>query len=307
LGCEGDATLTGIRSIDVVIVAYNSRPGLRRAVEPLTRSDGVRVIVVDNASPEGGLETIGDLDVTAIQLESNGGFAHGCNVGWRAGGAPDVLFLNPDAVITPEALDALAGVLRHDDAVGIVAPKIVRPGGGLEFSQRSFPRLRSTYARALFLHRIMPRSTWSDELVREPASYASVGTPDWVSGACFLIRRSLLERLAGWEERFFMYCEDIDLCARVRGQGYEIRFEPRAVVEHEGGASAPRANLIPVLAASRLLYAEMHRSRPGAFLERIGLMLEALTHAALSKRGATARAGHARALRLLAGSSGDAT
>ena len=286
--------------VDVVIVAYNSGATLRAAVEPLSANEDIRVIVVDNASPRGGLDVVADLDVTTIQLGMNGGFAHGCNVGWRAGAAPYVLFLNPDAVISAEAIHQLVSLLERDSALAIAAPRIVHEGGELEYSLRRFPRLASTYARALFLHRLVPRLRWSDEVVRDPAAYVAGSTPEWVSGACLLIRRNILEAIDGWDERFFMYCEDIDLCARVRDAGYRIGFEPEAVVLHEGGASAPRPALIPTLAESRLLYARKHRSRVGALAERVGLALEAFTHALVSSRGRDARAGHARALRALA-------
>jgi GT2 family glycosyltransferase len=112
-----------------------------------------------------------------------------------------------------------------------------------------------------------------------------------------LLRRSAVEAIGGLDDGFFMYCEDIDLCRRLRNAGYEIRFVPEAVVTHEGGASAPRASLLHVLAASRLRYARKHRSWAGAMLERLGVALGALTHAVVSRGGRAARAGHLRALR----------
>jgi GT2 family glycosyltransferase len=119
-----------------------------------------------------------------------------------------------------------------------------------------------------------------------------------VSGACILVRRSALAELSGWDEGFFMYCEDIDLCRRLRKAGYDVLFEPEAAVLHEGGASAPRTSLLPVLAASRLRYAAKHRGAAAATLERLGIALGALTHLLVSRGGREARAGHARALRL---------
>ena len=254
------------------------------------------MIVVDNASQDGSLEAVRDLDVTAIQLPDNGGFAHGVNTGWRAGSAPYVLLLNPDARIDGASLEALvtAGEEAH---VGAVAPRIVHTDGSLDYSQRRFPRLRSTYAQALFLHRIFPSASWTDELVRDEVAYGRRAGPDWVSGACVLVRRRALEELSGLDEGFFMYCEDIDLCKRLRAAGYEILFAPEAVVVHEGGASTPRAQLLPVLAASRLRYASKHRGRTYALLERTGIALGAVTHAALGRGGGPARAGHLRALR----------
>jgi N-acetylglucosaminyl-diphospho-decaprenol L-rhamnosyltransferase len=287
-------------AVDVVVVSYNSRGELRRCVEPLTALDDVHVIVVDNASSDGSLETVADLAVDGIGLDRNGGFSHGCNTGWRAGQAPYVLFLNPDARIDPGSLEALAAVLEENAAVGAVAPRIVHDDGTLDYSQRRFPRLRSTYARALFLHRVFPAASWTDELIRDAGAYAATRMPDWVSGACVLVRRSVLEELDGFDEGFFMYCEDIDLCRRLWSARHELVYEPRAVVSHEGGASAPRASLLPVLAASRIRYARKHRGAAAALLERCGVGLEALTHLLVSRGGRPVRVGHARSLLLAA-------
>jgi N-acetylglucosaminyl-diphospho-decaprenol L-rhamnosyltransferase len=284
--------------VDVVIVSYNSRDRLRACVEPLLAAPSTNVIVVDNASPDASLEAVRDLPLTAIQLPHNGGFAHGVNAGWRAGSSPYVLLLNPDARIDGSSIEALVLALEQDSGLGAAAPRIVDEDGSLDYSQRRFPRLRSTYARAFFLHRLFPSAPWTDELVRDEEAYARRGSPDWVSGACVLLRRQALEELDGLDEGFFMYGEDIDLCRRLRAAGYELLYEPAALVHHEGGASAPRAHLLPVLAASRIRYAAKHRSRAGALLERIGVALEAVTHVAVARGGIAARAGHARAFRL---------
>jgi GT2 family glycosyltransferase len=287
----------GVRSVDVVIVSYNSRDRLRGCVEPLSEASGVRTIVVDNASPEESLSVLAGLDVATIALDRNEGFAAGCNAGWRAGAGEYVLFLNPDARIDPASLERLADVLDADSRVGIAAPRILEPDGSLDFSQRRFPRLRSTYAHALFLHRIFRPAAWTSELVEDARAYERPGSPDWASGACLLVRRSLLAQLGGWDDGFFMYCEDKDLCRRARDAGYDVRFEPAAVVTHEGGASAPRAGLSSTLATSRVRYARKHERRLHAELERAGVALTALTHMVAGRGGRAARAGHARALR----------
>jgi N-acetylglucosaminyl-diphospho-decaprenol L-rhamnosyltransferase len=290
-------TNTG-ETIDVIVVSYNSREHLRACVEPLASLGNVNVVVVDNASPDGSLDAVHGLPLTAIQNERNGGFAYGCNTGWRAGRAPNVLFLNPDARVDASALDALTAPFENDDRLGAVAPRIVHEDGSLDFSQRRYPRLRSTYAQALFLHRLFPHASWTDEVVRDDEQYVRQGSPDWVSGAAVMVRRSVLEELGGFDERFFMYCEDTDLCKRVWDLGREIRYQPDATVMHVGGGSAPRASLLPVLATSRIRYARKHRSAVYAVLERVGVALGALTHMAVSRGGRAARAGHARSLRV---------
>jgi N-acetylglucosaminyl-diphospho-decaprenol L-rhamnosyltransferase len=285
-----------VQRVDVVVVSYNSEAHLRGCVEPLAGLPGVSVVVVDSASGDASLERVADLDVDTVPLAENRGFAHGCNAGWRRGSAPYVLFLNPDARIGVDALERLGAVLDENAAVGAVAPRILEADGSLDYSLRRFPRLRTTYAQALFLHRFFPRADWSDEVVRDPSAYKRRWSPDWVSGACLLVRRDALEALGGLDEGFFLYCEDIDLCRRLRNAGYDVRFEPEAEAVHEGGASTPRADLLPVLAASRIRYARKHQPSGVALVERVGVGLGALTHAFVTRGGAAARRGHLRGL-----------
>jgi GT2 family glycosyltransferase len=282
-------------AVDAVVVSYNSAQHLRACVEPLARSEGIEVVVVDSASADASLETVRDLPLRAVQLDENRGFAHACNVGWRSGSAPFVLFLNPDARLEPTALERLVAA-AGPERVGAVAPRIEDADGTLDHSLRRFPRLRSTYAQALFLHRLFPDAEWVDELVRDEDAYRRRWSPDWVSGACVLVPRTLLEQLGGLDEGFFLYCEDLDLCRRIRAAGYEIEFEPAAVAVHIGGASLPRSSLLPVLAASRVRYARKHQRPDVALLERGGIALGALTHATVTRHGRAARRGHLRAL-----------
>jgi hypothetical protein len=207
-----------------------------------------------------------------------------------------VLLLNPDARITPEAVRTLVTALERRPRAGAVAPRIVDEDGELHRSLRRFPRLRSTYAQALFVHRIFPDAVWVDELVREDEAYRRPGTAEWVSGACVLLRRAALDELEGLDEGFFLYGEDIDLCKRLWDAGHPVVFEPAAEARHVGGASAPRAALLATLARSRIRYARKHRSRAVAEAERLGIALGALTHALTARGGRAVRAGHARAL-----------
>lgn len=287
--------------VDAVVVSYNSASTLRRCVETLVRSESLTVVVVDNASSDGSVEKLAGLDVSVIPLSHNGGFGHGCNHGWRAGSAPYVLFLNPDATIEPRSLSLLLDALENHHHVGIAAPRIVDSDGQLDYSMFRFPRLRSTYAQALFLHRLFPHASWADEVLWDSAAYLRPASPEWISGACFLIRRTLLEFLDGFDEGFFMYSEDADLCRRAYRAGWRIRFVPDAVAAHVGGVSAPRARLLPMLASSRWRYARKNENVIVSTLQRGGLLLGALTHALVGQGGRSVRRGHARALRTLLG------
>ena len=283
-----------VGQVDAVVVSYNSRDGLRTCVAPLAAASGLNVIVVDNASTDGSLKTVADLPVTPIASPRNGGFAYGVNVGVRAGRAPYVLVVNPDAVIDVTSIATLRAALEADRSIALAAPRITNGDGSLQLSLRRFPRLRSTFSQALFLHRVMPRVAWTSEVVRDPLAYERRGSPEWVSGACMLLRRDVLERVGGLDEGFFLYGEDKDLCRRIRDLGMEIVYEPAAVCSHIGGASAPRSGLLPLLAASQMRYASKHYPPAASALSRVGVALGAATHAVLSS-GRPRRAGGPRA------------
>jgi GT2 family glycosyltransferase len=282
--------------VDVVIVAYNSREQLADCVWPLLGIDWIHLIVVDNASPDDSAAAVAGLPVTVVREGENRGFGAGCNAGSRAGSAPYVLFLNPDATIDAQALSRLVDTLERDPTLGAAGPRIVNDDGTLDHSIRRFPRLRSTYAQALFAHRFAPNAGWTDEVVRDASRYESPGAAEWLSGACLLVRRSVLDPIGGFDEGFFMYCEDTDLCRRIGNAGLAVWYQPTAVAGHKGGASAPRSSLLPVLAASRSRYAHKHRGRPAAAGERIGIALGSLTHLVAGRGGGDARRGHLAAV-----------
>lgn len=283
--------------VDAVIVSYNSADTLRACVQPLAGMDHVAVTVVDNDSPEESLGVVADLDVRAVQSGRNGGFSFGCNVGAAQGQAPYILLVNPDAVLAQEDLDRMVAVLDAEPGVALVGPKLIDGDGTLMPSIRRFPRVLSTWAQALFLHRLLPRARWTDEINRRFEEYDRVAYPEWVSGACMLLRRSVLAEIGGMDEGFFLYCEDTDLCARIRARGYAIRYEPTAVAHHQGGASAPRAGLFPVLAVSRARYAAKHAAPWAAGAQRLGIAAGHLTHAAINVAQPAKRRGHMAALR----------
>jgi N-acetylglucosaminyl-diphospho-decaprenol L-rhamnosyltransferase len=286
--------------VDAVIVSYNSADTLRAAVLPLAALEGVAVTVVDNRSTDGSLDTLAGLDVRAIPSGRNGGFGFGCNLGAAAGDAPYLLFINPDARIDGDDLDRLVAVLDADPRVAIAGPRLLEEDGTPIPSVRRYQRLGSTWAQALFLHRLVRRAAWANEIIKDPEVYARATDAEWLSGACLLVRRAVFEELGGFDEGFFLYCEDMDLCARVHAAGHRVRFEPSAVARHEGGHSAPRTSLFPVLAASRSRFAAKHGGRATAALTRLGLAVHAVTHLSAALTRPAHRRGNAAALRVLA-------
>ena len=293
--------------IDVVVVSYRSRATLRGCVEPLAAMPRVRVTVVDNASPDDSVATIADIEgIDIVRAPRNGGFAYGCNLGVARGRAPMLLFLNPDARIAAESLDALVTAMRSDPRAALVGPRILDDDGSLAWSVRRFPRLRSTFAKALFLHRVWPRARWTDELVRDPAVYERAATAEWLSGACMLVRRDAYEAIGGFDEGLFLYCEDTDLCLRLWQSGHTVRFEPAALVHHVGGASSGAGETQAIAARSRVYYARKHRGRVAAGIEAAGVALDEAMHAAAAVTRPATRRGHVAALRAVLAGPADA-
>jgi N-acetylglucosaminyl-diphospho-decaprenol L-rhamnosyltransferase len=282
--------------VQAVVVAYNSARTLGGCVAPLAALDWVDVTVVDNASPDDSAAVVGQLALDLIRAPDNRGFSAGCNIGIAAGCSEYVLLLNPDARLEEQDLATLVAVLDREAGVAIVAPRILEDDGTPALSLARFPRRRSTFAQALFLHRLWPNASWTDEFIRDPAVYAIAGSPEWVSGACMLVRRSALEEIGPMDEGFFLYCEDTDVCARVRAAGWDIRYEPDAVVRHEGGASGPRDALMSIHSRGRMRYARKHAGLAAALVEAAGIALGHATHAVANVRRPAVRAGHVRAL-----------
>jgi GT2 family glycosyltransferase len=243
--------------LDVVVVAYRSGACLRKCVEPLAGRPGVAVFVVDNQCPDGSPALVADLPLTTVALGRNAGFGAGCNAGVRIGSAPAVLFLNPDAQIDPSAALALASRLEFDPSLGAVGPRIVGEDGSTHLSVRRLPRLRSAFGEALFLHHLLPRAQWATEFVRSPGAEAPA---EWLSGAVLCVRRSSFEAVGGFDERFFLYSEDTDICARLRQAGFGIAYEPAVTAMHVGGGSARAAGQEEMKLTARLLYARLHES-----------------------------------------------
>jgi len=289
-------------TVDAVVVSYNSRDTLRECVEPLLALPGVAVTVVDNDSPDRSLDAVEGLPVRAIQSGRNAGFGAGCNVGAAAGDAPLLLFVNPDAELTAEALHRLRAVLEAEPGVVLVGPRLVDESGALMFSMRRYQRTRSLWAQALYLHRLFPRARWANEIETRPEVYEAPAGPEWLSGACMLVRRAAFEAIGGFDDGFFLYCEDQDLCRRLRDAGGEIRYEPSAVVSHRGGHSAPRSSLYGILAHSRIRIARKYNRPVPALLQRGAVAVEAGTHALVAAAGRPAhRRGHQTALRAALG------
>ncbi len=236
-------------SVDVVVVTYKPGDTITSFLHSAAGAEGVAsVAVVDNASGDDVAErAAADAGVDFVQTGRNGGYGAAANVGAKQGSGEWILVSNADIVLEPGAVAALLEVAAADEAIGAVGPRVQEIDGTTYPSARPLPTLMLGAGHALF-GKVWPTNPWTRRyrLALDPEG----GEVDagWLSGSCFLVRRAAWERLGGFDERYFMFFEDVDLGRRLGEAGYRQVWAPGAVVTHLGGHSY-RSDPAPMLKA----------------------------------------------------------
>jgi N-acetylglucosaminyl-diphospho-decaprenol L-rhamnosyltransferase len=270
--------------ITAIIVNYNSGRHLAECLNSLDAGlSGFNweVVVVDNASTDDseavadqdesisrtGRQNIGPVNaasdsgkkrVRLVRLRTNTGFAAGANRGARMATADLLLFINPDCLAPPGFLEPLLHELDTHPRRAAVAPCVINEDGSPQGNARGDPTMMTgLFGRSTLLSRLFPsarlarRNVLSPLTPQESQAAASV---DWVSGACLLVRREAFNQVGGFDERYFLYWEDADLCRRLRNAGWSIRFRPDARVVHVGARSSRTAKPLAIRAFHRSAY-----------------------------------------------------
>jgi GT2 family glycosyltransferase len=217
----------------IIIVSHNTRNDLQNCLRSLQEhapSMSYEIVVVDNASADGSVDSVklGWPDVRVIPMPTNVGFARANNAGMRQTISELILLLNSDTVVHAGSLDALVRALGDLPGASIVGPRLVDESGHPELS---FGRMISP------LNELRQKAVTAASRRRIASLSSRVRLVDWVSAACLLVRRADAERAGLFDERYFMYCEDVDFCAAVRAQGGRVYFTPSAEVTHLRGRS----------------------------------------------------------------------
>jgi len=220
--------------LSIIIVSFNARADLERCLESLEAAPPAlphEILVVDNGSTDGSADAARRWPgVQVIQTGENLGFARANNIGIRASTGAAILLLNSDTIVPPGAIDRLVAELDRHPEAAVAGPRLVDGAGRAELS---FGRMIGPWNE--LRQKRLARSAAVEALTRQPQS------PDWVSGACLLVRRSDAEAVGGLDERYFMYTEDVDFCAAIRARGRKILFVPGVEVVHLRGRSAASA------------------------------------------------------------------
>jgi N-acetylglucosaminyl-diphospho-decaprenol L-rhamnosyltransferase len=254
--------------VAVVIVNYNSGDDVASAARSALEAAGdarVEVVVVDNDSRDGSAERA-EAAVPGLRVLRNGrnaGFGSAANVGMRATQTPWVFLLNPDARITDGTLGGLLKVVADRPEAGAIGVLTRNPDGTVYPSARRIPGYAEATMHA-FVSPFRPNNRWTRDYEMLDWDRRSERSVDWVSGSSMLLRRAALDRIGLFDEDYFMYVEDVDLCTRLRGARWDVWFTPELEVTHIGG-TATRGKRSMTLEHSRSMYRYFvkHRS-PGA-------------------------------------------
>ena len=283
--------------LDIVIVNWNSGDQLRRclaslaACEPLDRLVD-RLVVVDNGSTDGSAAGL-PRGVTLLANPANRGFAAACNQGAAGSRADFLLFLNPDTRALPGCLARpLEALERPDHAdVGILGIQLLDGAGRVARSCARQPTGGRLLGAMLGLDRLLP-GLLAPHFMTE-WDHGDSRDVDQVMGAYFLVRRPLFERLAGFDERFFVYYEDVDLARRAAAAGWRCRYCAEAQIQHRGGGSSDqvKARRLFYMLRSRSLFAAKWLGRGAALAHLLAtLLVEPLPRLAVALRRGGRRA-----------------
>jgi N-acetylglucosaminyl-diphospho-decaprenol L-rhamnosyltransferase len=226
----------------VVVVNYNAGEHLARCIASIYAASGelgLDVMVVDNASRDGSTAEAADRHPAVRVLENpvNRGFAAAANRGIAETDAPLILLLNPDAEVTGGTLPAFVKVTRERPRVAVLGPLVRNPDGTIQPSARKVPGVGEGLAHA-FLGRVAPGNRFSRSYTLADWDRTTEREVEWISGSAMLLRREAVEAVGGFDEGYFMYVEDVDLCTRLRAAGWTVLFSPELEVTHEIGVSA---------------------------------------------------------------------
>jgi GT2 family glycosyltransferase len=194
-------------------------------------------VVVDNASTDGGAELLveraaANPAMRLVQMGRNAGYATAVNAAFAVAGSGDVLLLNPDVELSePEPVHELRAVLAEHPRIGVAAPRLVGEDGAVQTSARRFPSLGALLGTLPRIGALAPLGR-SRARYEEPSQAEHAVLVDWVVGAAMLIRRRAFEAVGGWDERYFLYCEDVDFCRRCARAGWETAYVPEVRLLH---------------------------------------------------------------------------
>lgn len=223
--------------LSIIIVNWNGGNAVLDCLDSIFQHSpavNFEVIVWDNASTDESAKMIGEKyhQVKLLQSDKNLGFGKGNNRASKIARGEYLLFLNNDTVVKENSIDYLLNGALTEDNVGVWGCKILKPNGALQYSAGRFSNFLTEFLEQTMLHRVIEYGKY------RASDYLKNFEPDWVTGACMLVRKQIYDEIGGFDEDYFMFFEDMDLCKKTILKGLKVKFVPEAVVIHKKGYSS---------------------------------------------------------------------
>ncbi|MFQ6678040.1 MAG: glycosyltransferase [Fidelibacterota bacterium] len=277
------------KKVSVLIVSYNVKNYMDHAIDSLMRSDynHVEIIVVDNQSFDGTVDYIKNrfTDVKLIANDQNVGFGKAVNQAAKIAEGDYLFIINPDTVVQENTISTFVHYLNEHERVGMVGPKILNADGTLQPAcKRSFPTLNVAIPKILGLDSLFPNSKWAGKYNLSYLDPDQTHVVDAISGSCMFLRKTLYEELDGFDEQFFMFGEDLDLCYRIWQKGFEIHYLPATQIVHYQGESVKSApfDSINAFYKAMILFAGKHFSTSTGVLTTLAIRTGILLRKAIT-------------------------
>ena len=218
-----------------VVVTYDALPWIEQCLASVA---GIETVVVDNGSSDGTVDVVRARFPQVRLVESaNDGLAAGWNRGILGTDSDHVLVLNADAWLVDDALSQLVAAADRHPRAAAIGPRLLNPDGTLQRSVRGFPTAWRLATEYLYLRKLAPRSRAFNAFYGAGFDHGSERAVEWVMGACFLLRRSAYDEVGPFDERFFLFSEEVDWMRRATDRGWAVVFTPEARCVHVSGAA----------------------------------------------------------------------
>ncbi|MCP5097943.1 MAG: glycosyltransferase family 2 protein [Chloroflexi bacterium] len=291
---------SSLLDLSIVVVSWNVRGLLYACLQSIERNQAgldLEVILVDSASSDGTVEMVKESFpwVKLIACNENVGFPRGNNMGIERANGRYILLLNPDTEIVGDALQTMLQYMESYQDVGVVGAQLLNTDGSVQSSRRRFPTLMTGFFESTWLQGAAPSLLRHYYMLDVPDNEQAEA--DWIMGACMFMRQEVVRQIGGMDEAYFMYSEELDLCHRIKANGWRVIYLPQAKIKHHYGKSSEQAVTSRHINFNRakLRYFRKYHGRIAALVLRLFLLLNYVSQIVIE--GSKGIVGHKRPLR----------
>ena len=221
----------------IIVNYYNSAPlkNCQESIYQTLKNISFEVIVVDNSQDDPGMASLIEAypQTHYIQNLTNTGFAKANNQAAQAAKGETLLFLNPDTILTDQDIEKMQKHLESNPDIGALGPKVLNTDGSLQYSCRRFPTLMTGFFnRSSLLSQWFPDNSYSVRYMMKDFNHEEIREVDWLSGCCLMIPHAVFKKAGGFDEHYFLFNEDVDLCKAIHQHGFKVIYFPLAKITH---------------------------------------------------------------------------